>query len=216
MTTKKCSRCNIEKNINEFYAAKGRVRNWCKECDKYNTIIRQTVFKELCVEYKGGKCEKCGYNKYIGALQFHHKDPSKKDFNISRCKNRVFDDSIKEELDKCNLLCANCHFEIHQVYNIKETKETWILYDKQKDLIRNSKIKKQLIDSKCVCGNQKSLKANKCVKCNNKNATERNLEEVITKIKETNFVQAAKYFNITDNGLRKFLKSKGIDPKNLP
>ena len=216
MTTKKCSRCDLEKDINEFYVAKGRVRNWCKECDKYNTILRQIIFKELCVEYKGGKCEKCGYDKYIGALQFHHRDLSRKDFNISRCKSRVFDDSIKQELDKCDLLCANCHFETHQVYSIQDTKDTWGLYDNKKQLVKSSKIKQQLIDSRCVCGNKKSLKSKQCLKCNNKNAMERNLEEVITKIKATNFVQAAKYFNITDNGLRKFLRSKNIDPKNLP
>jgi hypothetical protein len=63
------------------------------------------------VEYKGGKCECCGYNKCIEALQFHHLDPSKKDFAISGV-SRSFD-SMKNEVDKCKMLCANCHIETH-------------------------------------------------------------------------------------------------------
>lgn len=67
--------------------------------------------KKKCVEYKGGKCERCGYDKCIGALDFHHLDPSQKDFGIST--NIKSFDLIKKELDKCILLCANCHREEH-------------------------------------------------------------------------------------------------------
>jgi 5-methylcytosine-specific restriction endonuclease McrA len=66
----------------------------------------------MCIEYKGGKCEKCGYDKYDGALEFHHLDPSKKDFAISKKKARYID-KLKPELDKCILLCSNCHRELH-------------------------------------------------------------------------------------------------------
>lgn len=63
------------------------------------------------VNYKGGKCEKCGYNKCFEALEFHHKDPKQKDFNIS--SNSYSFKKMKEEVDKCNLLCSNCHREEH-------------------------------------------------------------------------------------------------------
>ena len=69
----------------------------------------------MCVEYKGGKCCLCGYNKCMGALDFHHIDPSKKDFAISkqrRTSPQKFD-CVKSELDKCILVCSNCHSEIH-------------------------------------------------------------------------------------------------------
>lgn len=74
---------------------------------------RGRKFKIKCVEYKGGCCEKCGYDKYVGALQFHHLDPKEKGFALSKMKSHKFDKKIKEELDKCMLVCANCHFEIH-------------------------------------------------------------------------------------------------------
>jgi 5-methylcytosine-specific restriction endonuclease McrA len=76
--------------------------------------------KQLMVEYKGGCCQKCGYNKYKGALEFHHTDPSQKDFTPSRLKRYKFNDLVKKELDKCMLLCSNCHKEIH--YEILQEK----------------------------------------------------------------------------------------------
>ena len=67
--------------------------------------------KEKLVEYLGGKCVCCGYNKCHRALQFHHKDPSKKDFQISGTTKSF--SRLKEEADKCILVCSNCHAEIH-------------------------------------------------------------------------------------------------------
>jgi len=74
------------------------------------TFRRRT--KEKAVEYKGGKCVICEYNKCISALEFHHLDPSKKDFTLSKNMCTAWD-KIKDELDKCILVCANCHREIH-------------------------------------------------------------------------------------------------------
>ena len=63
------------------------------------------------IEYKGGKCEICGYNKCIAALEFHHLDPNEKDFTISGSSKSF--EHLKEEVDKCILVCANCHRELH-------------------------------------------------------------------------------------------------------
>lgn len=66
--------------------------------------------KAECVKYLGGKCEICGYDDHIAALQFHHMDPSKKEFILTKkfCNGHGLD-KIQEEVDKCCLLCANCH-----------------------------------------------------------------------------------------------------------
>lgn len=64
------------------------------------------------VEYKGGKCSLCGYNKCVKALEFHHIDPHKKDFQISRYSNLKWE-TVVREVDKCILVCSNCHREIH-------------------------------------------------------------------------------------------------------
>lgn len=76
----------------------------------YYSDKRYRIKKEL-VEYKGGSCELCGYNKSLRALQFHHTNPKEKDFNFGGIT--TVNESVKNELDKCILVCANCHSELH-------------------------------------------------------------------------------------------------------
>lgn len=71
--------------------------------------------KERAVEYKGGKCVLCGYNRCIKSFDFHHLDPKEKDFTIGS-NSSISWDKLKIELDKCVLLCANCHREVHAGY----------------------------------------------------------------------------------------------------
>lgn len=97
------------------YKNKKRVETTDEEKKKinYNHVkLFRTKTKEKAVEYKGGKCVKCGYDKCVKALEFHHLDPNEKDFGISINCNRAWE-KIKIELDKCILVCANCHREIH-------------------------------------------------------------------------------------------------------
>ena len=66
------------------------------------------------IQFLGGCCNQCKYNKNMSALEFHHLDPSKKDFqlDVRKIANTNLE-SLKKELDKCILLCANCHREKH-------------------------------------------------------------------------------------------------------
>lgn len=75
---------------------------------------RRKKVKQLSIEYKGGCCEKCGYNKCSRALEFHHLDPNEKDFGISHKGHTRSWEKVKKELDKCIMVCANCHAEIHE------------------------------------------------------------------------------------------------------
>ncbi len=67
--------------------------------------------KEKLVKYKGGSCKCCGYNICVEALEFHHIDPDEKDFSISG-KSWSFE-KLNSEVDKCIMVCSNCHKEIH-------------------------------------------------------------------------------------------------------
>ena len=67
--------------------------------------------KQKLIDYKGGECEICGYRKCNRSLQFHHLNPNQKDFSISG-KSLSFE-KLKIEVDKCILVCSNCHCEIH-------------------------------------------------------------------------------------------------------
>ncbi|MDO8558440.1 MAG: hypothetical protein Q7S09_04625 [bacterium] len=73
---------------------------------------RRRKLKMLAVEYKGGKCQVCGYKKCIWALDLHHRNPASKEFAIGDKGYTRSWDAIKRELDKCILVCANCHREI--------------------------------------------------------------------------------------------------------
>lgn len=117
----------------------------CKLCPiqilntrKYCDSCRDTVFKKrrvrlvskrrheikkLAIEYKGGKCQICEYDKCVEAFEFHHLEPAHKDFALSDKGYTRSWDSVKTELDKCVMLCANCHRETHAgltKYSIKK------------------------------------------------------------------------------------------------
>jgi len=72
---------------------------------------RRRKIKLMAIQYKGGKCQICGYNKYPGALDLHHIN-GQKPFGISDKGYTRSWVKVKQELDKCILLCANCHREI--------------------------------------------------------------------------------------------------------
>lgn len=74
--------------------------------------------KERAVQYKGGKCLHCGYDRSVWAMDFHHRDPLVKDFRIGYGTKAWA--KIQTELDKCDLLCRNCHFEEHERFPLLE------------------------------------------------------------------------------------------------
>lgn len=106
----------------------GKSRFCSKACkNKHHVVLRRRELKRLAIEYLGGACVQCGYTRCREALEFHHKDPSQKKFGIAE---RGFTRSlhvVKEELDKCFLLCANCHRELEVV----ERGSLWEKYDQE-------------------------------------------------------------------------------------
>ena len=89
----------------------------CKPCNSDGVLKRRRVIKLKAIEYKGGKCEKCGYNKCPAVFEFHHLDPKQKDFSIAKNGHSRSWERVKNELDKCILLCANCHRELHATFH---------------------------------------------------------------------------------------------------
>jgi len=113
-STKTCGLCGVEKDLSNYRKRDtGKPYSYCKECQSSYTSQRRRDIKLQAIEYKGGECEVCGYNTYPGALQFHHLDPNEKDFHISQRGHSRSWKRVKSELDKCIMVCANCHAEIH-------------------------------------------------------------------------------------------------------
>lgn len=118
---KTCKSCGIEKPASEFYVGtqrgtKGQVwkylDSYCKVCrNKYQTS-RQKSTKLKIVEYLGGKCADCELVDIPDVYDCHHLDAGGKDFSPGKRSGSSFE-SMKYELDKCVLLCANCHRRRH-------------------------------------------------------------------------------------------------------
>lgn len=114
--TKKCLSCG-----QFILASKKYCSDECRQMNR-NSLghINRSIYviswrkrtKLRAIEYLGGRCQICGYGKSTRALVFHHKNPSEKDFSISRVSKSW--STIQAELDKCILLCANCHAEAHE------------------------------------------------------------------------------------------------------
>lgn len=101
-----CKKCDREFVYNR---KRGDSRNLCASC---KTAIRREKTKKEAVDFLGGKCIICGYNKYPQAIVFHHKDPKQKEYSISEHNGRSFK-TIKKEVEKCVLMCIRCHIEWH-------------------------------------------------------------------------------------------------------
>lgn len=111
-------KCGIKLNkTNAFWHnKKNKWQYSCKKCRKKMSSDRWKKNKKRAVEYKGGKCGMCGYDKCLDVLEFHHINPKEKSNNFRNLKIISWE-SQKEELDKCILLCANCHRETHNELN---------------------------------------------------------------------------------------------------
>lgn len=103
-----CTICNRRYN---YLTSKrqGHTRTKCNSCS-VNT--RRHVVKDKALLLKGGKCQFCGYSKCKRALHFHHVDETTKAFSLSG-NHALSWKKILLELDKCVLVCSNCHAEIH-------------------------------------------------------------------------------------------------------
>lgn len=119
MDIKICSKCKASKPKSEYYKQNDRtagIMPSCKSCTNARNLVIRRKRKYEAVQYKGGKCEKCGilctYSNYP-IFDFHHIDPNEKSFNWSHMQ-QISWVKRKAELDKCACLCSNCHRLTHR------------------------------------------------------------------------------------------------------
>lgn len=108
---KKCSECKNIFDVSMFYKKKDKYQPYCKTC--FNQICTQRWIdrKIWAIQYKGSNCVDCNLSypsTPYPVFEFHHLDPSEKDLDWSKIR-LTSKDKMKSELDKCVLLCANCH-----------------------------------------------------------------------------------------------------------
>jgi hypothetical protein len=111
--TKMCTKCRETKPVGDFYKRSNRPSGlypWCKRCFIKHTTNRQRQYKVKAVAYLGGKCMICGVEAHPCVYDFHHlrdKDKEVSKFRWDSWKR------IQAELDKCQMVCSNCHRVIH-------------------------------------------------------------------------------------------------------
>jgi DNA-binding transcriptional ArsR family regulator len=94
------------------FVLEGRGYFRCTRCRAERVAERRRRVKAELVAEAGGRCAICGYDRYLGALNFHHLDPSEKSFGVARGGVTLGIERMRAEARKCMLLCANCHAEV--------------------------------------------------------------------------------------------------------
>ena len=107
LSSTRCREC-ANKAAREYYDKVKHDKEWK---DKRNLKVKQKGFdsKMKAIEHMGGKCHDCGGVFSPAVYDFHHLDPTQKEYNIGDIVRKVDFEKVKEELSKCVLLCANCH-----------------------------------------------------------------------------------------------------------
>jgi predicted HNH restriction endonuclease len=104
----RCGKCG-ETNSDKFY---GNKRTVCGSCHNLYTLKAGRNKRLKAIEYCGGRCQACGFDKYSCSLDFHHQDPSLKDPKYKMMRGWSWE-HILNEIEKCKLLCKNCHAAVH-------------------------------------------------------------------------------------------------------
>jgi hypothetical protein len=84
----------------------------CARCGTARVSHWRRRAKAILLAEAGGACQRCGYDRYPGALQFHHVNPDEKSFQLGERGVTRSLSRLREEARKCVLLCANCHAEV--------------------------------------------------------------------------------------------------------
>jgi 5-methylcytosine-specific restriction endonuclease McrA len=108
----RCKYHACENTVNQENTIRTRLFCNSKCMRKYYVDRRRLELKFKAVRYKGGKCELCGHKGLPASFDFHHTNPKEKEFAISQLPHTRSWERLKTELDKCQLLCANCHREV--------------------------------------------------------------------------------------------------------
>lgn len=174
--------------------------------------------KQNLVQVCGASCNICGYNRSISALEFHHIDPSVKEYSIS--KTGTCHDIEKDlvEVKKCLLVCANCHREIHDglydnvnlytFQNYSETLAVQLIADRNKKFFKEPKFCRE-------CGQPISGDGitGLCIQCaaKSRRIIERpSREELKNLIQHFPFTEIGRKFNVSDNTIRKWCKKENL------
>ena len=187
-----------------------------KATSDYRKRRKQNLLK-IC----GEKCAICGYNKCIGALEFHHLKPEEKLFSIAAHGTCHDLEADIQEIKKCILVCSNCHREIHDnQYSLKDLLQLQFFDEEIIEQLREAK--KELFNktkyfcSQCNKEITRYSKTGLCETCYHtaSRISERpSREELKDLIRNKPFTQIGQMFKVSDNTIRKWCKAENLPTK---
>lgn len=209
-----------------------KYKTWPKERRMIHTvrnIVRGTEAREKLIELAGGKCIKCGYCKCQRSMNFHHRDPSTKKFSLAvTIICRMEWDKVLEEIEKCDLLCANCHGEEEHKLNKERLLNDYPelknrTFNKWSDMLREigKSTKKSIMTIKKVCpicGKEFNTKCQK-IFCSNRcrgkfcqSPTKPSKEELEVMVRnKVPWEKLGRTLNVTGNAVKKWARQYGIE-----
>ena len=169
--------------------------------------------KNNLINVLGGRCQICGFNLFPSALEFHHEDPTQKEFGIAQNGTCHDIETDLNEAKKCFLLCANCHRGVHSGY-----------YPNPTEHIFDETLAQQLISERnelqikhpnhCIdCGCEIDRNATRCAQCaalNRRICTRPTRDELKALIRHQPFVAIGLKYGVTDNAIRKWCKNMSL------
>lgn len=156
--------------------------------------------KQNAVDHFGGKCQLCGYSKCLDALEFHHLDKKIKEESPSYVILRWAWERAKEELEKCILVCSNCHREIHSVSGV--------------GIMDLQRLIKPWMDKECChCKKMFSTKqydqkfcSPSCKQVSERRVVRPSKNELKVLMQTTSWIQLGRMFGVSDNAVRKWAR----------
>lgn len=175
--------------------------------------------KQRGLTYKGSVCIVCGYNRSVRSLHFHHLDPNEKDMGVSS-GNTIAWKRLKKELDKCVLLCSNCHGEVHDdlldltphLHKNPSPEEGQRMIEEADLEIQNQKKQRP----RCmVCQSEIYRRSSRCKKCAGLSRVGKktkidwpSLETLLKRVETTSYLQVGKQLGVSDNAVRKRIRNQ--------
>lgn len=172
--------------------------------------------KKLLLKICGDKCALCGYNKTVSALEFHHIYPEQKSYGLSSSGNCHSLQKDLVEVQKCILVCANCHREIHAGCYTSEELLNKQIFDFS---VLEESPKSKEVEKFCLkCGKLITQYSNSglCTDCSH---AERRVvkrpdkEELKRLIRSESFVKIGEMYSVSDNAIRKWCVAYNLPSK---
>lgn len=224
----KLSNILSEEDFKEYKRLRNLEKTYKYESSNSNHVKRHRYRVKLrLVEYKGGKCLQCGYDKpFPSAFVFHHRDPSQKDFTLAYKMNSTSFEQLKKEVDKCDLLCSRCHAEHHEE-EYREAREKYLpasLLRAQNVRARRKQILQKYgltIDAKKTCPScgkefltrfplQECCQST-CAKKMLRKAVRPTKEELQQLMRTKGWAELGRQFRVTDNTVKGWAVTYGLE-----